>query len=66
MTDCWYICFQHYDSMFSVIFSSGRKLYWTMTSLRGVYLAELNGTHVKVLVKNSLKPRGIALHPGKG
>uniref|UniRef100_S4RVU3 Low density lipoprotein receptor-related protein 6 n=1 Tax=Petromyzon marinus TaxID=7757 RepID=S4RVU3_PETMA len=45
----------------------GRKLYWTDSETNRVELAELDGSHRKVLVWQDLdQPRAIALHPAQG
>jgi len=44
-----------------------RKLYWTSTSLGGIYVSEMNGSFTTAIVKD-LSPycRGIALYPRFG
>jgi len=45
----------------------GRKLYWTSTDLRGIYVAEMNGSFTTAIVKDtSSHCRGIAVHPTAG
>ncbi|XP_078453259.1 low-density lipoprotein receptor-related protein 6-like [Lampetra planeri] len=45
----------------------GRKLYWTDSETNRVEVAELDGSHRKVLVWQDLdQPRAIALHPAQG
>jgi len=44
-----------------------RKLYWTSTDLRGVYVSEMNGSFTTAIVRDeSSHCRGIAVHPAKG
>jgi len=50
-----------------IVSVNDRKLYWTSTNLRGIYVAEMNGSFAAPIVKDtSTHCRGIAVHPSNG